>query len=210
MGAEPKPSVSQCCTMWKIMSDERSYKNDDIRAIIDRALQTQPQEGVSHEDLLAIGSEVGLSRAAIERAAVEVQAARAEAEATCLVVSRRRRGFAIHATVFALVNAFLFTINYLSTPGEWWFLFSLVAWGLGLALHAAFGLSRSVSPRRLTRAKRRLQQQRDETATLSAPPVPRPSVRIGPPAVELPAAPPAHEPDELETDEPNPAGRASR
>src|SRR5450432_1355358 len=144
------------------MADERSYKNEDVRAIIDRALEADPQEGVSHDDLLAIGAEVGLSRAAIERAALEVREERLNDAARAHVLARRRRGVLAHALAFFAVNALLFAINFLTTPGEWWVLFSVFGWGLGLLLHAAFGLSASVSPRRLNRAKRRLERQRAE------------------------------------------------
>jgi hypothetical protein len=142
------------------MDDDRSYKNDDVRAIIDRALASQPQEGVSHEDLLAIGGEVGLSRTALERAALEVREERLNEAARELVVARRRRGFLAHAVVFLAVNAFLFAINVLTTPGQWWVLFPVFAWGFGLLMHALFGISGRVSTRALNRAKRVLEQRR--------------------------------------------------
>lgn len=176
------------------MSDERSYKNDEVRAIIDRALAEQPQEGITHDDLLAVGAEVGLSRTAMERAAREVQAASSVEEAKASVVSGRRRGLAIHAGVFAVLNAFLFAINYLTTPGEWWVLFSLFGWGLGLALHTVFGLSTSVSPRRLKRAQRRLQLQRAEEHSALADPSSR--LRVSAPREELEASDPEPARDE--------------
>jgi hypothetical protein len=147
------------------MGDDRSYKNDDVRAIIDRALQTQPQEGVSHDDLLAIGAEVGLSPAVVERAALELREERLSEVARAHVVSRRRRGLLAHALVYLAVNAALFAINFLTTPGEWWVLFPVIAWGVGLLLHAVFGLSAKVSARRLKRAKARLARQRYEGST---------------------------------------------
>jgi len=141
------------------MADDRSYKNEDVRAIIDRALEAGPEEGVSHDDLLAIGAEVGLSRAAVERAAHDVLEERVDDAARAHVVSRRRRGVLAHTLAFFAVNALLFAINLLTTPGEWWVLFPVFGWGLALVLHAAFGLSKSVSPRRLNRARRRLERQ---------------------------------------------------
>ena len=104
------------------MTKDSSYDDAEVRAIISRALEEQPKAGgVSHEDLLSIGSQVGLSRAAVEAAAHEVRATRLTTAAKGLVLARRRRGLFIHALVFALVNAFLFAINFLSTPGAWWF-----------------------------------------------------------------------------------------
>ena len=138
------------------MSKDQSYADDEVRDIIERALKEQPAGGVSHEDLLSIGAGVGLSRAAVETAARQVTEARLTETATRRVVSRRRRGVAAHTFVYLAVNALLFAINFLTTPGEWWVLFPVFGWGLALLLHAGFGLSTQVSERRLTREKRRL------------------------------------------------------
>ncbi|MEI9941256.1 MAG: 2TM domain-containing protein [Pseudomonadota bacterium] len=138
------------------MSKDQSYADDEVREIIERALREQPAGGVSHEDLLSIGAGVGLSRTAVEAAARDVTEARLTEAATKRVVSRRRREVAAHAFVYVAVNALLFAINFLTTPGEWWVLFPVLLWGLGLVLHAFFGLSRHVSDWHLTREKRRL------------------------------------------------------
>ena len=154
------------------MADDRSYADDEVRAIIDRALKKQPEGGVSHEELLAIGAGVGLSRDALESAAEEVREVRANQAALASVLSGRRRGVAAHAFVFAVVNASLFLINFLTTPGQWWFLFSVFAWGIGLVLHAGFGLSKRVSDERLKwerlQLERRLRSQRRQSSA-SAP-----------------------------------------
>jgi hypothetical protein len=139
------------------MSKDPSYADDEVRDIIERALKGEPSaSGVSHEDLLSIGAGVGLSPAAIEAAAREVTEARLTATASKRVLSRRRRGVVAHGLAYAVVNALLFAVNFLTTPGEWWVLFPVFFWGLGLLLHAGFGLSKRVSERRLTREKRRL------------------------------------------------------
>jgi len=140
------------------MSKDQSYTDEEVRAIIDRALKEQPESGVSHEDLLSIGTGVGLLPAQVERAARDVAEARLNTKASERVISRRRRALAAHAFAYLAVNALLFAINFLTTPGEWWVLFPVFAWGLGLLLHAGFGLSSRVSERRLTREKRRLLQ----------------------------------------------------
>jgi hypothetical protein len=46
----------------------------------------------------------------------------------------QKMGFAIHATVFVLVNLGLATINF-ATGGKAWHLWALAGWGLGLAIH---------------------------------------------------------------------------
>jgi len=138
------------------MSKDRNYGDDEVRDIIDRALKEQPKSGVSHQDLLSIGAGVGLSPSAIESAAREVTEARLTETATERVVSRRRRGVLAHALGYAVVNALLFAVNFLTTPGEWWVLFPVFFWGLGLLVHAGVGLFAPISERRLNREKRRL------------------------------------------------------
>jgi hypothetical protein len=151
------------------MSKDKSYGDEEVRDIIERALKEQPaSSGVSHEDLLSIGEGVGLSPAAIEAAAREVTDARLTRAASERIVSRRRRALAAHALAYTVVNALLFAVNFLTTPGEWWVLFPVFFWGLGLLLHAGFGLSKQVSERRLTREKRRLLQAASAGVTRAA------------------------------------------
>jgi len=134
------------------MSKDPSYADDEVREIIERALKEQPAGGVSHQDLLSIGAGVGLSPRTVESAARQVTEARLTTAATKRVVSRRRRTLAAHAFVYLAVNALLFAINFLTTPGEWWVLFPAFFWGLALLLHAGFGLFAPISERRLLEA----------------------------------------------------------
>lgn len=137
------------------MPANSKYTDEEARKIIDRALRGDPDRGVSHDELVAIASEVGVSRESIDAAARQLQL-EGESEQGRRQVLRRRRGrFASHAFTFALVNAFLFVINYLTTPGQWWVLFPVFAWGLALIFHARFALSREVSARALLKEQRR-------------------------------------------------------
>jgi hypothetical protein len=45
------------------------------------------------------------------------------------------KGFYVHATIYVLVNLGLFVINWV-TPGNWWFYWPLIGWGVGLLIHA--------------------------------------------------------------------------
>ena len=105
------------------MPDPRRYNDEDIQAIIQRALEQQgaAKGDLTHTDLLGIGEQVGVSADALEHAAHEVVEARRTAQATQRVTSGRKRWLTAHAAVFALINALLVTVNALTTPGEWWF-----------------------------------------------------------------------------------------
>lgn len=155
------------------MTDPRRYSDEDIQAIIQRALEQQggAQGDLTHADLVGIGEQVGVPADALERAAHDVLEARRAAEATHNVTSARRRWLAVHAAVFAVINALLFTVNALTTPGEWWFLFSAVFWGLALGGHAAFALGAGVSPERRQRERARIETENRNQA--------RPQLRVG-------------------------------
>lgn len=46
------------------------------------------------------------------------------------------RGFYIHALVFVLVNGALIGLNSMLPHGGWWSVWSVLGWGIGLAVHA--------------------------------------------------------------------------
>ena len=45
------------------------------------------------------------------------------------------KAFYLHLTVYILVNIMLFVINLSSDAGNWWFLYPLGGWGIGLLVH---------------------------------------------------------------------------
>jgi hypothetical protein len=51
------------------------------------------------------------------------------------------RGFYGHAVVYVIVNLGLIAWNLATTPGDLWFVPTLLGWGIGLAAHAAYALS---------------------------------------------------------------------
>jgi hypothetical protein len=57
--------------------------------------------------------------------------------------AQRVRGFYTHALVYGVVNAGLFALNLLASPGRLWFGWTTFGWGIGLLAHAvsvfAFG-----------------------------------------------------------------------
>ncbi|MDH3500775.1 MAG: 2TM domain-containing protein [Acidimicrobiia bacterium] len=47
------------------------------------------------------------------------------------------QGYYIHLLVYLVVNAGLFLINFITTGGDgpWWFQWTILGWGIGLAVH---------------------------------------------------------------------------
>lgn len=70
----------------------------------------------------------------------------------------RRMGFAIHASVYVLVNAGLIAINVLRADGSHWSLFPALCWGIGLLAHAlaVFFSTSGVRDQWVERERRRL------------------------------------------------------
>ncbi len=54
------------------------------------------------------------------------------------------REFYRHLVTYLVVNAFLFALNKLTSPGHDWFIWPLLGWGIGIVIHAAsvFGIGR--------------------------------------------------------------------
>ncbi|MEM1215551.1 MAG: 2TM domain-containing protein [Bacteroidota bacterium] len=55
---------------------------------------------------------------------------------------RLRKGFIRHFSVYSVCIAFLFALNMLTDPGEWWFLFPALSWGVAIGIHyfSVYGL----------------------------------------------------------------------
>jgi len=51
----------------------------------------------------------------------------------------------LHAAIYVIVNFFLLVLNLLTSPSMLWFLWPLLGWGAGLAVHAflVFGAGRT-------------------------------------------------------------------
>ncbi|HEX8792843.1 MAG TPA: 2TM domain-containing protein [Polyangiaceae bacterium] len=120
----------------------RSYSRDEVQAILSSALEQQHAQGelLTHDELLAIGKELGVSRDAIERAVAGV-GDDAEVERQVRVrVQGMRRAFLLHLVPFVLVNIILAQINLLTSDVPW-FLFPLLGWTIGLVCHAIVALA---------------------------------------------------------------------
>jgi hypothetical protein len=45
------------------------------------------------------------------------------------------KGFYSHLIVYVIVNIGLFLLNLFTTPGNWWFYWVILGWGIGLFFH---------------------------------------------------------------------------
>jgi 2TM domain len=82
--------------------------------------------------ILSIGKEVSRMR---EITLEEYKRAERQLE-----LEEARRGFTIHAIVYAVVMTGLIVLNLTVATEFLWFVFPLVGWGIGLTAHYLFGL----------------------------------------------------------------------
>jgi hypothetical protein len=75
-------------------------------------------------------------------------------------------GWFIHATVYVLVNLFIFSMSHYAFGSRPWSVFPLLGWGLGLALHgvSVFVLGRGSSVRDYLERKEREKLEREHGA----------------------------------------------
>jgi hypothetical protein len=134
------------------------YTRDEVEEILRRALETQPLETLSHEDLVASAVEAGIDADDVEAAAQQIEEERELRLEEDRIVGHRKKRFLQSIYTFVVVNAGLFLIDIMSGPG-WWVQWVLAGWGIVLAL----GARRALMPDRgrlRARARRRLAKRR--------------------------------------------------
>jgi hypothetical protein len=151
------------------MAEGRRYSEDEVHAILERALRKRTGSGMTHDELVAAASEVGISTGDLERAAQELEEGRDEREARARILAARRRGFAPHAWAYVGVNLFMIALNLIVTPGVLWSVLPALGWGIGLFFHARAAFSKEVSEKairreveRVTRARRKERKRVEE------------------------------------------------
>ena len=112
----------------------RQYNSDEVNRIMRRALKLNNEDSVSHEDLMETARDMGLDPQVVE-AAIELEQREFTKEKNRKVrLKRRKVGFYSHLWSYLIVNAALLLINNF-TPGPWWFQWSVLGWGIGVAFH---------------------------------------------------------------------------
>jgi hypothetical protein len=112
----------------------RQYSNDDVNRIIRRALKLEQEETISHQDLIETACEIGIDPKILETAILQEGREFKKKKIRTARLKRRKVGFYSHLWSYLIVNAALLLINHF-TPGPWWFQWSVLGWGIGLAFH---------------------------------------------------------------------------
>jgi len=112
----------------------RNYDSGEVSRIIRRALELKRVHGISYRDLVDTAKEIGLDLQTIETAMELEQTAAKKERIQTLKRNRRKMGFYSHLWSYLMVNIALLIINNF-TPGPWWFHWSVLGWGIGVAFH---------------------------------------------------------------------------
>jgi hypothetical protein len=130
----------------------QQYSSEAVNRIIRRALKLEQQETISHQDLIDTARDIGIDPATLENAIVQEQREFKGEKIRKARLKRRKVGFYSHLWCYLIVNAALLLINNF-TPGPWWFQWSVLGWGIGLAFH--FKAVYFTSAKRMGKASRR-------------------------------------------------------
>jgi len=139
------------------------YTDEQAKEILRRAIERDAalQDGLSEGELIEAARELGIDPEHVERAAVEVR------EQTAVEARRRerrrreRQRFAGSLATYAVVNAFLALLDFMTGPG-WWVQWPLLVWGLFLALNALKVFSAKEQEKRDDRAERKYKKQMEK------------------------------------------------
>ncbi len=154
------------------MPSQPSFTEPEVEAILARAIEhaESGKAKLSLEDLVAVGAELGVSRAAIESAAAEV-VERPEAPSQLdgdaldedssrkmtleVMKSRKQARWYRNLYVYLAVNAFLLFVNLMTSPEHLWVLWPVGGWGLAMVLMArrAFFMSEEEAEEALAHAE---------------------------------------------------------
>ena len=112
----------------------KSFSTEEVNRVIQRALLLKQRIGISREDLLEIGRELGLKSEVIEAALIQEMAEKSKKTAERDRRQSRKFGFHWHLWSYLITCGVLLLINSL-TPGRWWFQWPVIGWGIGLLFH---------------------------------------------------------------------------
>jgi hypothetical protein len=158
-----------------VAGPKRVYSDEEVKAILSRAVDRQraaAPEGLSHDELLSVARDAGISSEAIDAAAAEVTSSRLLDDDEQAVRKERASGFRVHVFTYIPVIAFLAFANAMTSSYPWFF-WPAFAWGVALVLHARFALfaadvdiakaatRRSARRRRIEERERRRAQRSD-------------------------------------------------
>lgn len=150
------------------MPEGRNYSDEEVEAILRRALERQLESGdkLGHDDLVAAAREVGLDQDAVERAIGEIESERTAADIARRLRSRRLARWVRHLVLYGAVSAGAIGLYALGLAGAW-AIYLAIGWGALVAVHAYHGL-RATTDDEVKRERSRLNRKARRKAQAEA------------------------------------------
>jgi hypothetical protein len=134
----------------------RSYSTEQMEEILRRAMRREAAGEITHDELLEAAQEVGIDPSAVEEAAHELDAERADAQRE----ARVRRELRLRALAafgnYLVLNALAFTVDAFTGPEQW---FQWVALGSTALFLRRLFVNLLPGERTLEKADKRLQKR---------------------------------------------------
>ncbi|NJK60596.1 MAG: Pr2TM family membrane protein [Oscillatoriales cyanobacterium SM2_1_8] len=157
--------------------EPETYSDQEVQEILQRALarRAQGSDRLSRERVQEIAAELGVSEAEYCQAEQEWQRQRGENQLAQTFATQKRRRFRDGLVRFAIVNAFLMSLDFWGHHRLSWSVYPLLGWGLGMALDAwvTFNPQNPTYQKQFTAWKEQYERERaiataTETATKTA------------------------------------------
>lgn len=116
----------------------------DLEEIFDRALAVQ-RTGYGYGEVLAAAREIGVDDGALHAALQQLER-RGAVEPRAELLAGQHRGLMRHAGIWLAVSFGLFLMNVFDPSSVWWFQWTMISWGIAVAIHAVVSFTRG--PRR--------------------------------------------------------------
>lgn len=115
---------------------ERSYSEEDAEAIL-RLATRETGGGIPESKLLQMAEELGISPEQLSRATAKYSAQKVENDERAEFQRHQRDEMRSHLSVYAVVNLFLFLIDFMRDQRVDWAFWPLLGWGIGVGCHVA-------------------------------------------------------------------------
>lgn len=165
-------------------SGQRFYNDEDAEQILRLASSIcSPSGSMNRERLLETAAELGIPAEAVEMAESQYLTEKTERNLQKEFDVCERREFRTHLTVYCIVNLFLVAINLVTDMHEFWAIYPILGWGLGVTCHAASVFNKDGSSYRSSyerfRARRMGNELDHSESELDGRLMTEPSVQIG-------------------------------
>ncbi len=112
----------------------KRYSNEEVQEILREATMMQKDPEISPEQLLEIAREVGISAQTLQKA----EQAWLERQKASQKQAKRRSAFIrFHLIPYLVVSVFLVLLNLATTPRDFWSIYPILGWGLGVTIDGA-------------------------------------------------------------------------